>query len=103
MLGRDGFDFDHDAVFAAAAETGVALEINSQPGRLDLSADLARRAARAGALLTVNSDAHAAAQLANTQLGAMIARRAGLTRAQVINAWEWEQIAERRARRLTGA
>ncbi|MXW28408.1 MAG: hypothetical protein F4Z80_05995 [Chloroflexi bacterium] len=103
VLGREGFDFDHDVVFAAAAETGVALEINSQPGRLDLSADLARRAARAGAVLTVNSDAHAAAQLANTQLGAMIARRAGLTCAQVINAWEWEQIAERRARRLAGA
>ncbi|MDE2862375.1 MAG: helix-hairpin-helix domain-containing protein, partial [Chloroflexota bacterium] len=103
VLGREGFDFDHDVVFAAAAETGVALEINSQPGRLDLSSDLARRAARAGAVLTVNSDAHAAAQLANTQLGVMIARRAGLTCAQVINAWEWEQIAERRARRLAGA
>jgi DNA polymerase (family 10) len=102
VLGREGFDFDHDAVFSAAAEAGVALEINSQPGRLDLSADLARRAARAGATLTVNSDAHAAGQLANTRLGAMIARRAGLTSAQVINAWEWERIAERRARRLTG-
>ena len=101
VLGREGFDFDLDAVFSAAAEADVALEINSQPGRLDLSADLARRAARAGATLTVNSDAHAATQLANTQLGAMIARRAGLTRAQVINAWEWEQIAERRTRRLT--
>lgn len=101
VLGREGFDFDLDAVFSAAAEADVALEINSQPGRLDLSADLARRAARAGATLTVNSDAHAATQLANTQLGAMIARRAGLTCAQVINAWEWEQIAERRTRRLT--
>ncbi len=103
LLGREGFDFDHDAVFAAAAEAGVALEINSQPGRLDLSAELARRAAAAGAVLTVNSDAHAATQLANTQLGVMIARRAGLTRAQVINAWEWERIAEHRERRLAGA
>ena len=103
LLGREGFDFDHDAVFAAAAEAGVALEINSQPGRLDLSAELARRAAAAGAILTVNSDAHAATQLANTQLGVMIARRAGLTRAQVINAWEWERIAEQRERRRTGA
>ncbi len=103
VLGRDGFDFDHDVVFSAAAEAGVALEINSQPGRLDLSSDLARRAARAGAILTVNSDAHSASQLATTQLGVMIARRAGLTRAQVINAWEWERIAELRARRLAGA
>ncbi len=103
VLGRAGFDFDHDTVFAAAAEAGVALEINSQPSRLDLSAELARRAAAAGANLTVNSDAHAAAQLATTHLGVMIARRAGLTREQVINAWKWEQISERRARRLAGA
>ena len=103
VLGRVGFDFDQGAVFAAAAEAGVALEINSQPARLDLSADLARRAAAAGATLTVNSDAHAAPQLATTRLGVMIARRAGLTSRQVINAWDWEQIAEWRARRLTRA
>ena len=102
VLGRAGFDFEHDTVFAAAAEAGVALEINSQPSRLDLSADLARRAAAAGATLTVNSDAHAAAQLATTHLGVMTARRAGLTRDQVINAWPWEQICELRARRLSG-
>lgn len=103
VLGREGFDFDHDVVFAAAAEAGVALEINSQPARLDLSSDLARRAARAGAVLSVNSDAHAANQLANTHLGTLIARRAGLSRDQVINAWGWERIAECRARRLAGA
>ena len=100
ILGRKGFEFDFDMVFSAAAEAGVALEINSQPSRLDLSSELARRAAAAGATLSLNSDAHAPDQLATTGLGLVIARRAGLSAEQVVNCRTWAEIAEARARRL---
>ena len=58
-----GYDFDYDAVFAAAARTGTALEIDGQPSRLDLPSPLARRAREFGVTFTCDSDAHGVAQL----------------------------------------
>jgi len=55
---REGADVDWDRAFATAARTGTALEINANPARLDLNAALARRAADAGCLLTINCDSH---------------------------------------------
>ncbi|HEY4440672.1 MAG TPA: DNA polymerase/3'-5' exonuclease PolX, partial [Candidatus Elarobacter sp.] len=60
-----GYEFDHDAVFAAAARTGTALEIDGQPSRLDLPSPLARRAREFGVTFTCDSDAHGVNQLGN--------------------------------------
>ncbi|HEX9028103.1 MAG TPA: DNA polymerase/3'-5' exonuclease PolX, partial [Anaerolineales bacterium] len=57
---REGADLDMDAVFAAAVESGVALEINAHPARLDLNDIHARRALELGIPLCVNTDAHSA-------------------------------------------
>jgi len=81
-----GYDFDHDAVFAAAARTGTALEIDGQPARLDLPSPLARRAREFGVTFTCDSDAHDATQLANVAYAVGQARRAWITRAEVLNA-----------------
>ncbi|HTX58357.1 MAG TPA: DNA polymerase/3'-5' exonuclease PolX, partial [Verrucomicrobiae bacterium] len=54
----DGYEFDYDAVFAAAARTGTALEIDGQKVRLDLSGALARRAKSFGVTFSLDSDAH---------------------------------------------
>jgi DNA polymerase (family 10) len=84
--GFAGYDFDYDAVFAAAARTGTALEIDGQALRLDLPSPLARKAKGFGVTFTCDSDAHAAADLANAALAVGQARRAGLTKADVLNA-----------------
>jgi DNA polymerase (family 10) len=87
-----GYDFDHDAVFAAAARTGTALEIDGQPSRLDLPSPLARRAREFGVTFTCDSDAHSAAQLANVAYAVGQARRAWLTAAEVLNARPLEEV-----------
>jgi DNA polymerase (family X) len=84
--GFPGYDFDYDAVFAAAARTGTALEIDGQPTRLDLPSALARRAREFGVTFAVDSDAHGSGQLANIVYAVGQARRAWITPAEVLNA-----------------
>ena len=81
-----GFEFDYDAVFAAAARTGTALEIDGQPSRLDLPSALARRAREFGVTFACDSDAHGAVQLGNVAYAVGQARRAWVTPAEVLNA-----------------
>jgi DNA polymerase (family 10) len=69
-----------------AVETGVALEINGLPDRLDLSSEHARDALAAGARLVLSSDAHSVRGLANLELAIRTARRAGAKRHEVVNA-----------------
>ncbi len=80
-----GYEFDYDAVFAAAARTGTALEIDGQAMRLDLPAPLIRRAKTFGVTFTTDSDAHDAVDLANADLAVGQARRGGLTKEDVLN------------------
>ncbi len=84
---RDPADLDMDAVFAAAKESGIALEINANPHRLDLEASLARRAAEMGIWIAIDTDAHSEADMDNLRYGITTARRAWLTAANVINTW----------------
>ncbi len=81
-----GYEFDYDVVFAAAARTGTALEIDGQPNRLDLPSALARRARGFGVTFSLDSDAHATEHLANVEYAVGQARRAWITPAEVLNA-----------------
>src|SRR5579864_586925 len=67
--GREGVEFDRVAVFAAAARTGTALEVNANPSRLDLRDVDVRLALEAGARLTIDTDAHAPEHLAFAEYG----------------------------------
>ncbi|HTJ26206.1 MAG TPA: DNA polymerase/3'-5' exonuclease PolX [Candidatus Limnocylindria bacterium] len=87
-----GYDFDHDAVFAAAARTGTALEIDGQPARLDLPSQLARRAKSFGVTFSTDSDAHGIGDLANVAYAVGQARRGWLTAADVLNARPLEGV-----------
>lgn len=87
-----GYDFDHDAIFAAAARMGTALEIDGQPSRLDLPSPLARRAREFGVTFTCDSDAHGVAQLDNVAYAVGQARRAWVTAAEVLNARPLEEV-----------
>ena len=83
--GRDDLDLDWEAVFAEAARTGTALELNGSDERLDLSDVRARRAAEFGAVFTIDSDAHRTEELDNLRWGTAMARRAWLTPDRVMN------------------
>jgi DNA polymerase (family 10) len=82
----EGYEFDQDAVFRAAARTGTALEIDGQAPRLDLSGTMARHAAAYGVVFTCDSDAHRVESLEGVELAVGQARRAGLTKEQILNA-----------------
>src|SRR5881392_584391 len=89
---RGPADIDLSRVFEAALATNTFLEINSQPDRLDLRDAHARAAGEAGVLLAVNSDAHSTRALAYPELGIGQARRAWLTKEQILNTRTWPQI-----------
>jgi DNA polymerase (family 10) len=93
---RAGADIDVEKVVARAVETGTALEINSQPDRLDLRDAHARLAAEAGVLLPVNTDAHSTKALGYRNLGIAQARRGWLTKENVLNTRPWREIAKLR-------
>jgi DNA polymerase (family 10) len=89
---RSGADLDLDAVLAAAAQAGVALEINANPRRLDLSDVLARRALEAGCLLSINTDAHRPEHFDFLAYGVAVARRAWADPERIINCWAPERL-----------
>jgi DNA polymerase (family 10) len=91
-----GAPIDIERIVSAAAASGAALEINSQPDRLDLRDVHARLAGEAGVLVPVNTDAHSIGALGYAELGVSQARRAWLTREQVLNTRTWAQIAKLR-------
>jgi DNA polymerase (family X) len=94
---RLGMAIDAGRVVEAAVRTGTFLEINSQPDRLDMPDPLARVAAEAGVLVPVSSDAHSLGALAYVEIGIGQARRAWLTKKQVLNTRAWAQIEKIRA------
>jgi DNA polymerase (family X) len=89
---RAPYAIDLEAVFAAAARTGTMLEINANPDRRDLSDIHARAAARAGAWIAIDSDAHRTRTLQNMRWGVATARRAWLTREHVANTRPWDEL-----------
>ncbi|HZS09982.1 MAG TPA: DNA polymerase/3'-5' exonuclease PolX [Blastocatellia bacterium] len=89
---RDPVEFDFERVIEAAAEAGVALEVNGSPSRLDLSDTMARAAQEAGALLAIDSDAHSAAQLEQIGYGVAEARRGWVEAPVVVNTWPWAKF-----------
>jgi DNA polymerase (family X) len=89
---RAGAAIDVERVVEKALETGTSLEIDSQPDRLDIPDRVARLAGEAGVPIAVTSDAHRLQALAYVELGIGQARRAWLTREQVLNTRTWPQV-----------
>jgi DNA polymerase (family 10) len=82
---RDDLDLDWDTIFAEAARTGTALEMNGSPPRLDLAVERARRAVGVGCLLSIDSDAHHTDELDYVSWGISQARRAWVEPKDVLN------------------
>jgi DNA polymerase (family 10) len=92
MGSREPVEFDFERIIEAAVEAGVALELNSQPLRLDLTDTMARAAQEAGALLAINTDAHSVGQLELMRYGVSQARRGGVEARSVVNSWTWAKL-----------
>jgi putative hydrolase len=86
--------FDAEAVFAACAESGTAVEINSRPDRLDPPLRLIRAALDAGTLFAVDTDAHAPGQLTWQRLGCARAEECGVPAEDVITTWTADELLE---------
>jgi DNA polymerase (family X) len=89
---RDPIDADFDAIFAAAARTGTALEINGFPDRLDLPDELIHRARNHGVRFAINTDAHSTVHLDYLRYGVGAAQRGWLAADDVINTWPIEKL-----------
>ncbi|MQY08548.1 DNA polymerase/3'-5' exonuclease PolX [Actinomadura macrotermitis] len=95
LIGRRApVDADWDEVFRAAARTGTAMEVNCFPDRLDLPADLIRRALRFGVKFSIDTDAHSVADQRNIRFGVGTAQRGWLTPDDVINTWPLPRLRE---------
>lgn len=89
---RPGISADWPAVFRAAAEAGVAIEIDGDPARQDIDYTLARDALAAGCVLALSSDAHSAAELRYIDNALAHARLAGIPTDRVINSWTTDRL-----------
>ncbi len=96
LLERDPYDVDLERVIECAAETGTMLEINANSRRRDLTDRFARRAAEAGAMIVINTDAHAIESLDLMHYGVATARRAWLTADDVANTRTWREFSKLR-------
>ena len=85
LLRRDAYDFDLDAVLRAAAPKKVAMELNAYPDRLDLCDRHLRRAKELGVKIVINTDSHHTTHMDKIRYGVVQARRAWLTKDDVLN------------------
>ncbi|MFC5381045.1 PHP domain-containing protein [Aquipuribacter nitratireducens] len=90
--GRPQSEFDAEAVFAACADHGTAVEVNARPERLDPPTDLLALARDAGCLFSIDSDAHAPGQLDWQQLGCARVEHAGIDADRVLTTWDVDRL-----------
>jgi DNA polymerase (family X) len=91
---REAAEFDLEQVFAAARDNRVAMEINSNPARLDLKDDHARLAREFGLKFSINTDSHNPGHLGRMRLGVGMAQRGWVTAPEVINTLPVDQLRE---------
>jgi len=94
QLRRDAYQFDMDAVLNAAAKRKVAMELNSYPDRLDLNDVHLRQAKQRGVKIVINTDSHHTSHLDKIRYGILQARRAWLTKDDVLNTLPVERFAK---------
>jgi DNA polymerase (family X) len=85
QLRRDSYQFDMTAVLAAAAKKKVAMELNAYPDRLDLNDVHLRQAKQQGVKIVINTDSHHTSHMEKIRFGILQARRAWLTKEDVLN------------------
>jgi DNA polymerase (family X) len=94
LLRRDAYQFDIDAVLKAAAQHKVAMELNAYPDRLDLCDRHLRLAKQYGVKIVINTDSHHTSHLDKIRYGVLQARRAWLTKDDVLNTLPAQKFAK---------
>jgi len=94
QLRRDAYHFDMDAVLTSAAKNRVAMELNSYPDRLDLNDVHLRQAKQRGVKIVINTDSHHTSHLDKIRYGILQARRAWLTKDDVLNTLPGQKFAK---------
>ena len=94
LLRRDAYTFDVEAIIKAAGERKVAMELNSYPDRLDLSDRHLRLAKQHGVKIVINTDSHHTSHLDKIRYGILQARRAWLTKDDVLNTLPAQKFAK---------
>jgi DNA polymerase (family 10) len=94
LLRRDAYQFDFDAVLKAAAKHKVAMELNSYPERLDLNDVHLRMAKQHGVKIVINTDSHHTSHMEKLRYGITQARRAWLTKDDVLNTLPLQKFAK---------
>ena len=89
---REGATYDFELVFREAGVHGVALEIDCDPARMDLSPEHARLALECGCSFSLDADAHAPAEFAYVPMAAWMARRAGIPMDRILNFKPLEEL-----------
>lgn len=89
---REPYKLDFREVIKVAKSTGTALEINSQPQRMDLNDEMVREARENGIKFVINTDSHDLAQFNFMKLGVYIARRAWCTADDILNTRSWKDL-----------
>jgi len=92
LLAREAYPLDIDDIIRAAADYGKIIEINSNPYRFDLSWENAMKARDKGVKLSINPDSHNTSTLKEVFFGVKSARKAGLTRHDVVNCLEYNDF-----------
>jgi DNA polymerase (family 10) len=92
LLRRDAYQFDMDKVLDFAAREKVAMELNAYPDRLDLNDRHLRMARERGVKIVINTDAHHTTHFEKLKYGVLQARRAWLTKADVLNTLPAEKL-----------
>ena len=94
LLRRDAYQYDMEAVLNAAAKNKVAMELNAYPDRLDLCDRHLRMAKERGVKIVINTDSHHTSHLDKIKYGVLQARRAWLTKEDVLNTLPVEKFAK---------
>jgi DNA polymerase (family 10) len=99
LLSREGYTVDYDRIFDKAAETGVMIEINGNPRRLDVDWRHLRKAVDRGVVFCINPDAHSISEYNALVTGTWVARKGGLAPKHIFNTRDVDEVAELLAKR----
>lgn len=103
LLKRDPYPVDIYKVIDACAANDVALEINSNPKRLDTDWRFLFYAREKGVRFAINADAHATDQISFVNFGIMMAKKAGITAREIINCYDFESFKTFASRKVSRA